>query len=76
MGDHNVIEALRAVENGLVRHAHPFSWECAEDARHIDPRSLQRALQQELIGVETNADREPRPVTLTEAGRAKLAQGG
>jgi hypothetical protein len=76
MGDHNVIEALRAVQKGLVRHAHPFRWDCAEGARHVDPRSLQRALQQELIGVETNADREPRPVTLTGAGLAKLAHGG
>ncbi|HEV7367726.1 hypothetical protein [Arenibaculum sp.] len=74
MNDRNITDVLRAVERGLVRHAHPFTWECEDEA--IDPRTLQRALQQNLIGVEANADREPHLVTLTERGREKLSREG
>ncbi len=73
MSDDSITDALHAVERGLVEHAHPFTWERAEAASHVDPRTLQRALQQELIAVEKNADRACRPVTLTGAGRARLA---
>lgn len=73
MVDHNIIEALRVVRSGLVRHAHPFTWDCAEGARHVDMRTLQRALQRDLIRVEVDARREFRPVTLTDAGLQRLA---
>jgi len=73
-GDDDIVKALRAVEAGLVRHTHPFTWECAEDAQHIDPRTLQRALQQRLIVVDTSSDRKSCPVKLTESGRARLAR--
>jgi hypothetical protein len=72
MAEDNITDALHAVERGLVGHAHPFTWERADAASHVDPRTLQRALQQELIAVEKNADRACRPVTLTGAGRARL----
>jgi hypothetical protein len=72
MSDDNIVKALRAIESGLVRHVHPFTWECADDAQGIDPRTLQRALQQDLIAVESNPDRGSRLVTLTTSGQAKL----
>ena len=73
-GDDDIVKALHAVEAGLVRHTHPFTWECAEDAQHIDPRTLQRALQQSLIGVDTGSNRNSCPVELTESGRGRLAR--
>jgi hypothetical protein len=74
MIDDNITLALLAIEKGLVRHAHPFTWERADEARHVDPRTLQRALQQELISVDRNADRASRPVALTSAGLARLGR--
>lgn len=74
MSDENITNALLAIMRGHVRHRHPFTWECDEAARHVDPRTLQRALQQELISVQRNADRTSRPVTLTHAGLARLGR--
>ncbi len=74
MADDDMLKVLRAVERGLVQHAHPFTWDCAQEAQHIDARTLQRALQQDLIRVEANSDRVPRPVTLTRSGQARLAR--
>lgn len=72
MVDDDILKALRAIEDGLVRHRFPFTWECADDARHVDPRTLQRALQSDLISVEANEDRSSRPVSLTASGRSRL----
>jgi hypothetical protein len=74
MADDDIVKALRAIEDGLVRHCFPFTWERAEDALHIDPRTLQRALQLDLISVEANADRASRPVCLTASGRCRLSR--
>ncbi|HZH28191.1 MAG TPA: hypothetical protein VEY95_13515 [Azospirillaceae bacterium] len=74
MADHNILEALRVVGSGHVRHAHPFTWTCGEGAAHVEPRTLQRALQQRLIDVEAIRDCGPRPVRLTGLGLAKLGQ--
>jgi hypothetical protein len=68
MADDGMLKVLRAVERGLVQHAHPVTWDCAQEIQHIDARTLQRALQQDLIRVAANSDREPRPVTLTRSG--------
>lgn len=70
----DIAKVLRAIEDGLVRHAFPFTWERAEGARHIDDRTLQRALQLDLISVEANADRASRPVVLTVTGRSRLSR--
>ncbi len=72
--DDDIAGALHAVAAGLVGHAHPFTWERADAARHVDPRTLQRALQKNLIAVETNADRTLRLATLTGAGLARLGR--
>jgi hypothetical protein len=74
MADDDIVKVLRAIEDGLVRHRFPFTWECADDARHIDPRTLQRALQSDLISVEANEDRASRPVSLTASGRSRLSR--
>jgi hypothetical protein len=74
MADDDMLKVLRAVEGGLVQHAHPVTWNCAQDAQHIDARTRQRALQQDLLRVAANSDRAPRPVTLTRAGQARLAR--
>lgn len=74
MVDDNITDALRAVESGLVRHVHPFTWDRADGAEHVAPRTLQRALQQELIVVEKNLDRTSQPVGLTRAGQARLGR--
>lgn len=70
MQDHNIVAALAAVRDGHVRHVHPFDWICGEGAGHVDPRVLQRALQQGLIRV--GGQGEPTLVTLTDAGEAKI----
>jgi hypothetical protein len=70
MQDHNIVAALKAVRNGLVRHVQPFDWICGDGAEHVDPRVLQRALQQGLIRVGDRG--EASLVTLTRAGEAKI----
>lgn len=74
MVEDSIGDALRAVDKGFIAHVHPFTWEWTVEARHIDPRTLQRALQQGLIAVEKNADGTSRPAALTSAGRARLGR--
>jgi hypothetical protein len=70
MQDHNIVAALKAVRSGRVRHVRPFDWICGDGAEHIDPRVLQRALQQGLIKVGDRG--EEGLVTLTAGGEAKI----
>lgn len=66
--------ALEAVEAGVVKHAHPFTWGVDAPYLSLGPRTFQRLAREGLIRVEANAEGYWRPVHLTDKGRAALAK--
>jgi hypothetical protein len=65
-------DALQAVSEGKVKHAHPFTWGVEADYLHVKPKLLQRLAREKLIRVVANASGYWRPVELTETGAVEL----
>jgi hypothetical protein len=64
--------ALMAVEDGLITHAHPFTWGVDAAVLHVKPRTLQALARNKFIRVEANHTAYWRPVRLTRAGEEAL----
>jgi len=69
-------DALQAVCDGKVKHAHPFTWGVEADYLHVKPKTLQQLARKKLIRVVANSAGYWRPVKLTESGATELAKSG